>query len=143
MESYSKVVAEGMKRVTDDLSQMLDRRGFVRTKSGRSWQRANGRTTETVHLQRRGSSYGAPRNASVDLRLTLGVRDVTEATDEPEGADVIISDHARRANGYAYHHRFNAATGATYDRCREELDLYLIEVAEPWFAERERASTGK
>lgn len=143
MESYSKVVAEGMKRVTNDLSIILQRRGFVRAKSSRSWQRDNDRSTESVHLQRRGSSYGAPRNASVDLRLTLGVRAMTSAAPAPAANDMAISDQARRPTGYAYHHRFNAATGSTYDRCVEELELYVTEIAEPWFAERRRASEGQ
>lgn len=51
------------------------------------------------------------------------------------GAIGIISDHARRKTGYAYHHRFNAETGSTYGRCLEELDFYMTEVAEPWFSE--------
>jgi hypothetical protein len=140
MKSYSNVVADGMKRVSDDLSEMLECRGFVRAKGGRSWGRVNGRCIDTVHLQRQGSSYGAPRNASVDLRLTLGVGDVNEAAPPAEGGNVNLSDHARRPNGYAYHHRFNAATGSTYDRCVEELDLYLTEVAEPWFTERRSTS---
>jgi len=140
MESHSKVIAEGMKRVSNDLSNLLKRRGFVRAKSGRSWHRANDRSIETVHLQRRGSSYGAPRTASVDLRLTLGVRDANEATPATRAGHVTISDHARRPNGYAYHHRFNAATGSTYDRCVEELDSFITEVAEPWFAEHRSTS---
>lgn len=143
MEGYSKVVAEGMKRVTGELSIMLDRRGFIRMKSARGWQRANGRRIETVHLQREGSSYGAPRTASVSLRLTLGIREMNVASDQSERREVILSDHARRPNGYAYHHRFNAATGSTYERCLEELDLYLVEVAEPWFAERQGTSPWK
>ena len=53
--------------------------------------------------------------------------------------DIILSDKARRANGYAYHHRFNAVTGSTYDRCLQDLGLYIDEVAEPWFDERLRA----
>jgi hypothetical protein len=51
------------------------------------------------------------------------------------GAIGIVSDPARRATGYAYHHRFNAETGSTYDRCVEELGLYMTEIAEPWFDE--------
>jgi hypothetical protein len=45
------------------------------------------------------------------------------------------SDHVRQQNGYAYHHRFNAETWSTYDRCLDELMLFMSEVAEPWFAE--------
>ena len=45
------------------------------------------------------------------------------------------SDPVRRQNGYAYHHRFNAETWSTYDRCLDELALFVKEVAEPWFAQ--------
>lgn len=143
MKSCSEIVAEGLKRVTDQLSIMLDHKGFVRVKSARAWQRVNGRMIETVHLQRRGSSYGAPRTASLDLRLTLGIREINDASDEAERREAIISDHARRPDGHAYHHRFNAATGSTYERCLQELELYLVELAEPWFAERREASRWK
>lgn len=62
---------------------------------------------------------------------------VRRENEEPHG-EVIISDKARRATGYAYHHRFNAETGSTYDRCLQELSLYIEEVAEPWFEEQIR-----
>lgn len=143
MKGCSEIVAEGMKRVTDQLSIMLDRKGFVRMQRARGWQRANGRMIETVHLQRRGSSYGAPRAASVDLRLTLGIREISDASDEVERREAIISDRARRPDGHAYHHRFNAATCSTYERCLQELELYLVEFAEPWFAERRETLRGK
>lgn len=138
MKSYSKVVAAGMKRVTNDLSTILQGRGFKRVKGGRTWLRSTGAFVQTVHLQRSGSSYGAPINASVDLRLMLSVRRENE---EPQ-RDMIISDKARRPTGYAYHHRFNAETGSTYDRCVQELAFYIEEVAEPWFEGRLRALEG-
>lgn len=137
MDSYSKVVSEGMKRVSNDLHALLKCRGFKRA-SSRTWHCESGGFIKTVHLQRSGSSYGAPRNASVGLRLTLSLRAKANVTSDP--GDLIISDSARRANGYAYHHRFNAATGSTYDRCVQELELYVAEVAEPWFQERLRSS---
>jgi len=66
---------------------------------------------------------------------------VRRENEEPRG-DMIISDKARRSTGYAYHHRFNAETGSTYDRCVQELAFYIEEVAEPWFQERLRALEG-
>ena len=143
MNGWSEIVAEGMKRVTEQLSIMLKPKGFVRINSSRGWQRLNGRMVETVHLQRRGGSYGPPRTASVDLRLTLGIREMPCAGDDAEGRETIISDNIRRPDGHTYHHRFNAATGSTYERCLEELELYLLEFAEPWFAERRETSSRK
>jgi len=52
MESYSKVVAAGMKRVTEDLSTILQDREFKKVKGGRTWLRSNGPLVQTVHLQR-------------------------------------------------------------------------------------------
>jgi len=53
---------------------------------------------------------------------------------------MVLSSMARRATGFGYHHRFNAETGSTYERCVEELGFYIEEVAEPWFKEQLRAS---
>lgn len=143
MNGSSEIVAEGMKRVTEQLSIMLKPKGFVRIGSSRGWQRLNGRMVETVHLQRRGGSYGPPRTASVDLRLTIGIREMSGAGDRAEDRETLVSDQVRRPNGHTYHHRFNAATGSTYERCLQELELFLVEFAEPWFAERREKSRRK
>jgi hypothetical protein len=55
-----------------------------------------------------------------------------------DGAREYLSHHEtgklRRTTGYCYHHRFNAETSSTYDRCLEELRLFWEDVAQPWFA---------
>ena len=88
-------------------------------------------SVESIHFHRGGSSYGAPYNASVDIRLSLGVHVLNAPL--PGASIALISDTVRRQNGYAYHHRFNAETSSTYERCLEELALFVTEVAEPWF----------
>jgi hypothetical protein len=54
---------------------------------------------------------------------------------DPDGGIGVWSTHVQRRNGYAYHLRFNAETWSTYDRCVDELALFVTEFAEPWFAE--------
>lgn len=132
MSRFSQVVADGMKRISADFSKTAKLSGFLKTKN-RTWVRINDTCAECVYFHRRGSTYGAPRNASIDIRVMLSI----QVLNAPAAGSAIgiISDHARRKTGYAYHHRFNAETGSTYDRCLEDLGFYITEVAEPWFAE--------
>jgi hypothetical protein len=121
-----------MKRVCDDFSGRIASFGFSQT-GRRLWTRVNRWSIESIHFHRRGSTYGTPINASVSIRVMLGVRVLNDPT--PGGGIGVYSDHVRRSNGYAYHHRFNAETWSTYDRCVDELVLFVVEFAEPWFAE--------
>ena len=132
MSSHTTIVAQGMDRICDDFSQRIAENGFTRTKK-RLWMRVSGRFTETIYFHRLGSSYGTPRTPSIDLRVILGLRVLNETSSGHEVG--LISDHTRRPNGYAYHHRFNAETWSTYERCLEELLLFVHEVAEPWFCD--------
>jgi hypothetical protein len=133
MDSHTIIVAKGMDRICDDFSLRVVDHGFKRTKK-RLWSRQRGEAVETIYLQRRGSSYGSPRTPSVDLRVMLSFN--TPDGGRLGGVPDLLSDHARRPNGYAYHHRFNAETGSTYERCLEELLLFISEIAEPWFSDR-------
>ena len=137
MGEHSAVVAEGMKRVCSAFTKIAKPFGFRRG-NGRVWSRRNGSREEVIRLFRHGSTYGAPVTPSIDLRVILFV------DEDAEGAETtrkqLWSDKLRRPTGYCYHHRFNAQTGSTYDRCLEELELFLYEVAEPWFAEQRDAA---
>ena len=128
----SKLVSAGMKRICADLNPRLVARGFKK-KGARAWTREGGDKIQTVHLQRGGASYGAPRNNSVDIRVMLSVR--RKEGDERIASSPITSDFMRKANGYTYHHRFNAKSWSTYDRCLEELEMFVVDVGEPWFQE--------
>lgn len=132
MNRFSQSVTKGMQRICADFSKEAGIRGFLHTKN-RTWVRLNDTCAESIYFHRHGSTYGAPRTASVDIRVMLSIRVLNAPV--AGGAIGIISDHVRRNTGYAYHHRFNAETGSTYDRCLEELGLYMVEIAEPWFAE--------
>ena len=132
MSRFSQIITEGMKRVCSDFSEIVCPLGFHKTKN-RTWVRINDTCAECIYFHRLGSTYGAPATARIDIRVMLGIRVLNAPV--ARGAIGIDSDRARRATGYAYHHRFNAETGSTYDRCVEELGLYMSEVAEPWFTE--------
>ncbi|WP_207079464.1 hypothetical protein [Novosphingobium sp. KA1] len=129
MDSNTIIISKGMERVCADFSQQIAAYGFTQTKKC-LWLRQHGKYAETIYFHRNGSSYGKPRTPSVDLRIMLGLSAPDDASIGPVS---LISDHTRRPNGYAYHHRFNAQTWSTYERCLEELLLFVDEIAVPWF----------
>ncbi len=133
MGKYSAIVSEGMKRVCSDFTGVVKPLGFKRGQ-GRKWLRHHGEIEELIYLSRSGATYGAPASASISLQIDLSSR---RGIDGPRH---YLDHHAtvllRRSTGYCYHHRFNAETGSTYDRCIAELGLFLSEVAEPWFAQQ-------
>lgn len=136
MESYSKVVAEGMKRACSAFTQIVQPLSFKRG-NGRKWVRQIDGFEETVFILRSGATYGAPASPSISLQLALSSSRLSD------GKRAYLSHHfttkIRRFTGYCYHHRFNAETGSTYDRCLQELGLFIVEVAEPWFEQRRSA----
>jgi len=136
MKSYSTVVADGMKRVCSAFTKIVQPLGFKRG-NGRKWVRHIEGFEETIVVSRSGATYGAPYSPSISLQLDL------LSTRESDKDRAHLSHHTvqltRRPTGYCYHHRFNAETGSTYDRCLQELDFFIVEVAEPWFEERRDA----
>jgi hypothetical protein len=130
MGEYSQVVADGMKRACSDFTKIVQPLGFKRGPR-RSWVRKSGEAEECIYISRSGATYGAPRSPSISLQLDLSSR---RGIDSPRH---YFSHHEtgmlRRPTGYCYHHRFNAQSGSTYDKCIEELALFMNEVAEPWF----------
>jgi hypothetical protein len=133
-KSYSGIVAKGMERVCKDFSARVAPLGFKKT-GRREWTRSGTQANETIYFHRAGSSYGAPRNASADIRVMLAVRQLNDDNSTAIGVD---SDNIRKPDGHAYHHRFNAETWSTYDQCVDELALFVIEFAEPWLPPRRR-----
>jgi hypothetical protein len=138
MKNYSNFVADGMKQVCSAFTTYVQPLGFKRG-SGRKWLRKIDGFDELIAISRSGATYGAPYSASISLQLDL------LSTRIVDGDRVHLSHHdtgmIRRQTGYCYHHRFNAETGSTYERCLQELDLFIEEVAEPWFIERRRVSS--
>ena len=132
MGEYSQIVIEGMKRACSDFTKIVQPFGFKRGKR-RTWTRQSDGADETIYLSICGATYGAPYSPSISLKLSLSSRRGVD------GVHHYLGDHEtrklRRSTGYCYHHRFNAQSGSTYERCMEELDLFMHEVADPWFVE--------
>lgn len=134
----SKIVSIGMKRVCSDFTKRVQDLGFE--KSGRrSWRRVSDKNVDIIHFHRGGSSYGRPINNSIDIRIEISSQHLDELD---EIAEIFISDQVRKRDGYAYHHRFNAKSWSTYDRCLDELELYIRDFAEPWFKAQHKKKLG-
>lgn len=133
MGEHSKIVAEGMKRVCSAMTQIVRPIGFTRG-NGRKWERDLDGFKETLWLSRSGATYGAPNSPSIDLLIDLASVRASDGKRADLGRQT--TKLIRRNTGYCYHHRFNAETNSTYDRCVEELGLFIVEVAEPWFEQQ-------
>jgi hypothetical protein len=130
MGEHSKVVSEGMKRVCSAFTLIVQPLGFKRG-NGRKWVRLFDGFEETIYLSRSGATYGAPYSPSISIQLDL--ISVCAANQARSYLDHHTINMMKRSNGYGYHHRFNAKTGSTYDRCLQDLGLFLAEAADPWF----------
>ena len=140
MKSYSKVVAEGMKRVCSAFTKIVQPFGFKRG-NGRKWVRQLDDVEETIFVSRSGATYGAPFSPSISLQLALS--SIRASNKERADLSHHTTEMIRRPTGHGYHHRFNAETDSTYDRCLQELGVFIEEVAEPWFEERRGALEGQ
>jgi hypothetical protein len=126
----SQTVRDGLERACRDFTAAASKVGFARGKK-MFWIRPKIHTADFIHFHRGGSTYGAPRNASVDIRVHFGIR----VMNDPFQALALngpYSDPEKIPAG-RYHLRFNASTGSTYDRCVEDLVRFLVELGEPWF----------
>jgi hypothetical protein len=95
------------------------------------WTRRHLHTLDFIHFHRHGSTYGAPRTASVHIRVHFGIR-VLNDDFVAAGLNGPCSDAGILRSG-RYHLRFNAETGSTYERCVDDLALLVVEQGEPWF----------
>lgn len=129
-DDTTQVVRQGVEKACQDFSERISPLGFARTKK-MFWTRRHDHTVDFIHFHRSGSSYGKPRNYSVDIRVHFAIR-VLNDTFEAAALNGPFSDPGRIHDG-RYHHRFNAQTGSTYDRCIEDLVRFVVEHGEPWF----------
>ena len=130
-QTKSAVVKGGMERLCRDFTQAVAPLGFRRTNSrSRSWERRTDRVVQVIYLHRGGSTYGAPINHSVDIRVHFSLQ-ASDGT--PAGTDQLVSDPLRDREGRAYHLRFNAESGSMYDRCLEDLLRVTRDHGLPWF----------
>ena len=129
-KTLTQVVREGVERACSEFTARVTPLGFQRAKR-MFWIRRHPLAVELIHFHRHGSTYGAPRTASVDLRVHFGVRILNDgfpilALNGP------FSDPGRLRSG-RYHLRFNAQTDSTFERCVDDLVRFVAEQGEPWF----------
>jgi hypothetical protein len=131
--STSEIVKAGFDRVCDDFTTLVAPIGFKRTKAkSRAWHRQAGGLIDQIYFHRSGSSYGAPLNNSIDIRVHFSTHSVDAKPPFPlNGAS---SDRLRDDRGYAYHLRFNALTWSTYERCLADLVRITNDHGLPWFS---------
>lgn len=130
MTELSAVVRSGFEEVCKAFTLSAKQLGFTRTRK-RFWTRPHAHTVDFVHFHRLGSSYGSPRNASIDIRVHFGIRVFNDV--HPGSALNGPHSSAELLRAGRYHLRFNAATGSTRERCLMDLERFLVEVGEPWF----------
>jgi len=128
--STIQVVRDGLEKACREFTERITLLGFSRTKK-MFWTRQHPHTVDFIHFHRSGSSYGAPRNFSVDIRVHFGIR-VLNDTFEAAALNGPFSDPTLTRAGN-YHLRFNAKSGSTYDRCVDDLVRFVVEQGEPWF----------
>jgi hypothetical protein len=129
-KSFTSIVRAGLERACRDFTARVEPLGFCRTLK-MFWTRRHPLTVDFIHFHRKGSTYGAPRTASVEIRVHFGIRVLNDdfvaaALNGP------YSDPGTLRGG-RYHLRFNAETGSTYDRCVDDLARFVVEQGEPWF----------
>lgn len=129
--STTQVVRDGFEKACREFTERITSLGFSRTKK-MLWTRQHQHTVDFIHFHRSGSSYGAPRNFSVDIRVHFGIR-VLNDTFEAAALNGPFSDPTLTREGN-YHLRFNAKSGSTYDRCVDDLVRFVLEQGEPWFS---------
>lgn len=127
-----KIVRAGLERACGDFTRAIAPLGFTRTKK-MVWGRPRGDLFDQIGFFRLGSSYGPPRTASVDIRVSFSIED-------PLGSPALrvvgpSTDQLRDHRGYAYHLRFNASSWSTYDRCISDLIRVTNDHAIPWFTQ--------
>ena len=124
----ASIVRAGFERACSDFDAIVAPLGFMQVKKG-LWSRRVGERFDHVHLHRGGSTYGASHSASVAIRVHFA----SGSPADPLPLNGPSSESLRDGRGYAYHLRFNARSGSTYDRCINDLRRVLDDHGLPWF----------
>ena len=129
-KSFTEVVRAGFDRACDEFNVEAERCGFARTRK-RIWTRPRAGKLDLIYLER--SGVGRPsRTTSVGIRVKFSI--VDSPLQDPIALNGPDSDELRAPSGFAYHLRFNAASGSTYERCMEDLKRVLCDHGLPWFS---------
>src|SRR5687767_7546982 len=135
-EETTKVVRAGLERACREFTARIAQLGFQRARK-MLWTRRHFLTVDFIHFHRCGSSYGAPINFSVDIRVHFGIRVLND--DFPALALNGPSSDEGRIHAGRYHLRFNAQTGSTYDKRLDDHVRLVTERGELWFRRRCRS----
>jgi hypothetical protein len=133
----TNVVRDGLERACKDFTTLVAPLGFMRTKK-MFWTRRRDLTVDVIHFHRHGSSYGAPRNFKVDIRVHFSIRVLNDSF-EGVALNGPFSDPGHIHEG-RYHLSFNAKSGLMYERCVDDLLRFVSEIGEPWFKRFSEAS---
>lgn len=133
------VVKAGIDKAMVEFTSRVEVFGFVRTKKW-IWVRVAENHADFIHIHLDGISYGAPISYSVSFRVHCGFRtfdDESEALalNGPCSTEPVYRDKK-------YHHRFNAKSGSTYERCLDDLLRFIGDVGEPWFKGHSSVNAG-
>ncbi len=131
------VIKSAIDKATAEFTDRISSMGFKRTKKW-FWVRESEISADFIHLHLDGISYGAPINYSVSFRVHTGYRDYSDdfealALNGPCSSDANLREKR-------YHHRFNAKSGSTYERCLDDLVRFTKEVSEPWLNNQNSSS---
>lgn len=129
-KNLTNVVRAGLEKACREFTSRVEPLGFQRTLKS-DWTRRHPLTIDFIHFHRSGSSYGAPRTASVDIRIHFGIRILNDDFVAPALNGPYSDPGTMRSR--QYHLRFNAETGSTFDRCLDDLVRFVVEQGEPWF----------
>jgi hypothetical protein len=75
-----KIVREGLEKACKEFTYRIEPLGFSRTRK-MLWTRQHALTVDFIQFYRSGSSYGAPRNASVEVWVSFGIRVLNDKSD--------------------------------------------------------------
>lgn len=124
------VIRHEFERACKDFSSLVGSLGFVRTKK-LMWVRRREWTADVIMFHRCGSTYGAPINFKVEVRVHFAIRVLNDSF-ESLALNGPWSEVGRVRDG-RYHLSFNAKTGSMYERCLNDLVRFVEAAGEPWF----------
>lgn len=127
----SDSVRTALEKALREFFEAISPPGFARTRA-KFWTRRGEHHVEFIHAHRQGSSYGAPYNASVGVRLHLGIAVLNDG--RPPALNGPCTDDLNLFAADRFHLRFNAVSGSTYDRCLADMARFVRSRGEPWFA---------
>jgi hypothetical protein len=130
-KELAKVVRAGFDKLCAEFTPRVVPLGFVRTRKA-FWTREHPLHVDVVHLHRGGVSYGAPINASVDVRIHLAIRVLNDDFEALALNGPSTSSFLGARPGY--HLSFNARSLSQFERCLTDSVRFVEEQGLPWLS---------